>query len=460
MLDPLLLARIQFAATTVFHFFFVPITIGMVFLIAIFESIYVKTGDEHYKRITKFFGHLFLINFAVGVVTGILQEFQFGMNWSEYSSFVGDVFGPSLAIEALLAFYLESTFIGIWIFSWEKINKKLHAMCIWLVGIGTIMSAFWILSANSFMQHPVGVKYVENSVIGKKAEMIDFFAIIKNPYLWNQFPHVVTMAITVGAFTIAGIASWKILRKQEVEIFRKAFRVSIIAALIGSTGLFVTGHSQMQYLVREYPMKVAAAEALYEDTGNSAAFSVLATIDQKQQKAEHYLEVPGLLSFLAYDKFEGSLRGMKSLQKEMDEKYYPVVGKHIDYTPDVPTIYYSFRVMSGSVGILILMSLLGTIYAFKRTETKKRWFLKLMPWTLLVAEVATACGWVMAEMGRQPFLIFGVMATESGVSPNSGASVLFSLLVFCVLYTILGIIQFIAFRYTMNKKETTVKEVA
>ena len=460
MLDPLLLARIQFAATTVFHFFFVPITIGMVFLIAIFESIYVKTGDEHYKRITKFFGHLFLINFAVGVVTGILQEFQFGMNWSEYSSFVGDVFGPSLAVEALLAFYLESTFIGIWIFSWEKINKKLHAMCIWLVSIGTLMSAFWILSANSFMQHPVGVKYVENSVIGKKAEMIDFFAIVKNPYLWNQFPHVVTMALTVGAFTIAGIASWKMLRKHEVEMFRKAFKVSIVAALIGSLGLFVTGHSQMQYLVREYPMKVAAAEALYEDTGNSAPFSVLATIDQKQQKAEHYLEVPGMLSFLAYDKFEGSLKGMKSLQKEMDEKYYPVVGKHIDYTPDVPTIYYSFRVMSGSVGILILMSLLGTIYAFKRTETKKRWFLQLMPWTLLVAEVATACGWIMAEMGRQPFLIFGVMATESGVSPNSGASVLFSLLVFCVLYTVLGITQFIAFRYAMNKKETTVKEVA
>ncbi|WP_314091026.1 cytochrome ubiquinol oxidase subunit I [Gemella haemolysans] len=460
MLDPLILARIQFAATTVFHFFFVPITIGMVFLIAIFESIYVKTGDEHYKRITKFFGHLFLINFAVGVVTGILQEFQFGMNWSEYSSFVGDVFGPSLAVEALLAFYLESTFIGIWIFSWEKINKKLHAMCIWLVSIGTLMSAFWILSANSFMQHPVGVKYVENSVIGKKAEMIDFFAIIKNPYLWNQFPHVVTMALTVGAFTIAGIASWKMVRNQEVPMFRKAFKISIVAALIGSTGLFVTGHSQMQYLVREYPMKVAAAEALYEDTGNSAPFSILATIDQKQQKAEHYLEVPGMLSFLAYDKFEGSLKGMKSLQKEMDEKYYPVVGKHIDYTPDVPTIYYSFRVMSYSVGILILMSLLGTIFAFKRTEIKKRWFLQLMPWTLLVAEVATACGWIMAEMGRQPFLIFGVMATESGVSPNSGASVLFSLLVFCVLYTVLGITQFIAFRYAMNKKETTVKEVA
>ena len=460
MLDPLLLARIQFAATTVFHFFFVPITIGMVFLIAIFESIYVKTGDEHYKRITKFFGHLFLINFAVGVVTGILQEFQFGMNWSEYSSFVGDVFGPSLAVEALLAFYLESTFIGIWIFSWEKINKKLHAMCIWLVSIGTLMSAFWILSANSFMQHPVGVKYVENNVIGKKAEMIDFFAIIKNPYLWNQFPHILATALTVGSFTIAGIAAWKMLRKHEVAMFRKAFKVSIVAALIGSTGLLITGHSQAQYLVREYPMKMAAAEALYEDTGDSAAFSILAKIDQKQQKAEHYLEIPGMLSFLSYDKFEGSLKGMKTLQKEMDEKFYPVVGKHLDYTPDVPTIYYTFRTMAGSAGLLFLVSLIGTVFAFRKQETEKKWLLQIMPWMLLVAEVATACGWIMAEMGRQPFLIFGVMATESGVSPNSGASVLFSLLVFCVLYTILGIAQFIAFRYTMNKKETTVKEVA
>ena len=460
MLDPLLLARIQFAATTVFHFFFVPITIGMVFLIAIFESIYVKTGDEHYKRITKFFGHLFLINFAVGVVTGILQEFQFGMNWSEYSSFVGDVFGPSLAVEALLAFYLESPFIGIWIFSWEKINKKLHAMCIWLVSIGTVMSAFWILSANSFMQHPVGVKYVENNVIGKKAEMIDFFAIIKNPYLWNQFPHILATALTVGSFTIAGIAAWKMLRKHEVAMFRKAFKVSIVAALIGSTGLLITGHSQAQYLVREYPMKMAAAEALYEDTGDSAAFSILAKIDQKQQKAEHYLEIPGMLSFLSYDKFEGSLKGMKTLQKEMDEKFYPVVGKHLDYTPDVPTIYYTFRTMAGSAGLLFLVSLIGTVFAFRKQETEKKWLLQIMPWMLLVAEVATACGWIMAEMGRQPFLIFGVMATESGVSPNSGASVLFSLLVFCVLYTILGIAQFIAFRYTMNKKETTVKEVA
>ncbi|ERK58990.1 cytochrome d ubiquinol oxidase, subunit I [Gemella bergeri ATCC 700627] len=460
MLDPLLLARIQFAATTVFHFFFVPITIGMVFLIAIFESIYVKTGDEHYKRITKFFGHLFLINFAVGVVTGILQEFQFGMNWSEYSSFVGDVFGPSLAIEALLAFYLESTFIGIWIFSWDKINKKLHAMCIWLVSIGTIMSAFWILSANSFMQHPVGVKYVDNGIIGKKAEMIDFFAIVKNPYLWNQFPHILATSLTVGGFVIAGIAAWKIVRGHEVSIFRKAFKVSIVGALIGSSALLVTGHSQAQYLVREYPMKIAAAEAMYEDSGNVAAFSVLAKIDQKQQKTEEIIEIPGMLSFLAYNKFEGSLKGMHTLQKEMDEKYYPIIGKHLNYIPNVHVMYYTFRIMGASGGLLFLMALLGTIFSFRKNEIKKRWFLKIMPWMLLIAEIATACGWIMAEMGRQPFIIFGVMPTETGVSSNSGAAVLFSLAVFCILYTVLGVAQYVLFRHMMKKKETTVREVA
>lgn len=458
-MDLLLLSRLQFAATTIFHFFFVPITIGMVFLIALFETMYVRTGDEHYKRITKFFGHLFLINFAVGVVTGILQEFQFGMNWSEYSSFVGDVFGPSLAVEALLAFYLESTFIGIWIFSWEKINKKLHAMCIWLVSIGTILSAFWILSANSFMQRPVGFKIVENDVIGKKAEMVDFFAIITNSYLWNQFPHVIFTALTVGAFTISGIAAWKIVRKHEVAMFRKAFKVSIVAALIGSVGLLWSGHSQMQYLVREYPMKVAAAEALYEDTGESAAFSTLAIINEKQQKATHLLEVPGMLSFLSYDKFEGSLKGMKTLQKELDEKYYPIVGEHLNYIPDVTIIYYGFRTMAGSGTLLFIIALLGTIYAFRKTEVNKTWFLKIMPWTILIAEIATACGWIFAEMGRQPFIIFGIMPTSAGVSPIAAESVLFSLIVFCGLYTILGIAQFVLFRYMMKKKESTVGEV-
>lgn len=458
-MDLLLLSRLQFAATTIFHFFFVPITIGMVFLVAIFETMYVRTGDEHYKRITKFFGHLFLINFAVGVVTGILQEFQFGMNWSEYSSFVGDVFGPSLAVEALLAFYLESTFIGIWIFSWEKINKKLHAMCIWLVSIGTMLSAFWILSANSFMQRPVGFKVVENDVIGKKAEMVDFWAIITNSYLWNQFPHVLATSLTIGAFLIAGIACWKISRKHEVTMFRKAFKVSIVAGLIGSIGLLWSGHSQMQYLVREYPMKVAAAEALYEDSSDPAPFTILAKINEKQQSSEPILEVPGLLSFLSYDKFEGSLKGMKTLQEEMDQKYYPVVGEHLNYIPEVTLIFYTFRLMSGVGALLFLLGLIGTYYAFRKNKNESKWFLKVMPWTILFAELAAASGWIMAEMGRQPFIIFGLMPTSAGVSPISANSVLFSLIVFCALYTILGFAQFILFRYMMKKKESTVEEV-
>lgn len=459
-MDLLLLSRLQFASTTIFHFFFVPVTVGMVFLIALYETMYVKTGDEHYKRITKFFGHLFLINFAVGVVTGILQEFQFGMNWSEYSSFVGDVFGPSLAVEALLAFYLESTFIGIWIFSWEKINKKLHAMCIWLVSIGTILSSFWILSANSFMQRPVGYKIVENSVIGKKAEMIDFWAIATNSYLWNQFPHVIATALTVGAFVIAGISAWKLYRNHEVTMFRKSFKVSIVAALIGSLGLLWTGHSQMQYLVREYPMKVAAAEALYEDSEDPAPFTTLALINEKQQKTTPILEVPGLLSFLSYDKFEGSLKGMKTLQKEMDEKYYPIVGEHLNYIPEVTLIFYAFRLMAGSGTLLFFVALMGTIFAFRKTELNHKWFLKYLPWTILISELATASGWLFAELGRQPFVIFGVMPTSAGVSPISAGAVLFSLIVFCGLYTVLGIAQVVLFRYMMKKKESSVMEVA
>lgn len=243
-------------------------------------------------------------------------------------------------------------------------------------------------------------------------------------------------------------------------MFRKAFKVSIVAALIGSLGLLVTGHSQAQYLVREYPMKIAAAEAMYEDSGNVAPFTVLAKIDEKQKKTEQLIEIPGMLSFLAYDKFEGSLKGMNTLQEELDAKYYPVLGKHLNYIPDVHVMFYTFRIMGASGGLLFLVALLGTIFAFRKTEVKKKWFLKIMPWMLLVAEVATACGWIMAEMGRQPFIIFGIMPTEAGVSPNSAGEVLFSLIVFCLLYTVLGIAQFILFRYMMKKKESTVREVA
>ena len=212
-MDPLIIARLQFASTTIFHYFFVPVSIGLAFTIAIMQTLYVIKGNEVYKKMTKFWAVLFLINFAVGVVTGILQEFQFGMNWSTYSRVVGDVFGPSLAIEGLLAFFMESTFIGIWVFGWNRLSKKLHLLSIWLVSIGTILSAFWILSANSFMQNPVGFEFADG-----RAQMNDFLAILTNPHLWAQFPHVLFTSLATGAFVVAGISAWKILRKHDVDM--------------------------------------------------------------------------------------------------------------------------------------------------------------------------------------------------------------------------------------------------
>ena len=254
-MSELFLARLQFGSTTIFHFLFVPLSIGLVFLVAVMETLYVVKGDHVYKRMAKFWGHLFLINFAVGVVTGIIQEFQFGMNWSEYSRFVGDVFGAPLAIEALLAFFMESTFIGLWIFGWDRLSKKLHLMCIWLVSLGTLMSALWILAANSFMQEPVGF-VIRNG----RAEMNDFFALLTNPQLFVEFPHVIFGALATGAFFIGGVSAYKILRKQEVEFFKKSFNIAMIVAFVSGMGVAFSGHAQAKHLMESQPMKMAAVK--------------------------------------------------------------------------------------------------------------------------------------------------------------------------------------------------------
>ena len=264
-MDVLDLARLQFASTTIFHFIFVPISIGLSLLVAIMQTVYVVKNDEKYKEMAKFWGTFLLINFAVGIVTGILQEFQFGMNWSEFSRFVGDVFGAPLAIEALLAFFLESTFIGLWIFGWNRLPKKVHLACIWLVSIGTMLSALWILAANSFMQRPVG--FVINN---GRAEMNDLGALLTNGQLLWEFPHTISASIATGAFLVAGISAWKLLRKQNVEFFRSSFKLAVITALISSVLIAYFGHGQSQYLVKTQPMKMAAAEGLWETSPDPA----------------------------------------------------------------------------------------------------------------------------------------------------------------------------------------------
>lgn len=262
-MEILTLARIQFAMTTVFHFLFVPLSIGLGLAVAIMETLYVIKKDEVYKDMTKFWGKIFLLSFAVGVVTGIIQEFQFGMNWSEYSRFMGDIFGAPLAVEALLAFFLESTFIGLWAFTWDKVPKKVHALFMWLVAIGSALSALWILAANSFMQHPVGFTINPET---NRAEMTSFFELLKNSQLWLEFPHVLFGAFVTGAFVIAGLVAFNLARKRDIEFNRKSLKFGLIMGLISSIVVILVGHRQVNDLIREQPMKFAAMEALYEDT--------------------------------------------------------------------------------------------------------------------------------------------------------------------------------------------------
>ncbi len=442
-MDVITLSRIQFAATTIFHYFFVPISIGLAFMIAIMETVYVVKGKETYKKMAQFWGKLFLINFAVGVVTGILQEFQFGMNWSDYSRFVGDVFGAPLAVEALLAFFMESTFIGLWIFGWERLSKKLHLACIWLVSLGTVMSAFWILVANSFMQHPVGY-----TIRNGRAEMNDFFALITNGQFLVEFPHTVLAAFATGAFLITGISAWKMLKKQEVTFFKKSFQIGIVVALISSVLVAVVGHKQAQYLVDTQPMKMAASEALWETSDDPAPWTVVASIDPEEKENQWEIEIPFLLSYLSYSEFSGDLPGMHEMQAQYEQTYGPG-----NYIPPVRTTFWSFRIMVASGTLMILLSLYGVYLTLrKRLERANRWFLRAMVWAIFLPHLANATGWIMTEVGRQPWTVVGLLRTEDSVSPGvTSGDVLFSLLTFSALYTILAIVMVYLFIRVIKK---------
>ena len=442
-MDPVMLGRIQFASTTIFHFLFVPLSIGLAFLIAIMETMYVVKGNELYKKMAKFWGKLFLINFAVGVVTGILQEFQFGMNWSEYSRFVGDVFGAPLAVEALLAFFMESTFIGLWIFGWDRLSKKLHLMSIWLVSIGTIMSAFWILAANSFMQRPVGFE-MNNG----RAEMNDFFALITNGQLLVEFPHTIFGALATGAFLVVGVSAYKLLKKKDIEFFKKSFNIAIIVAFVSSVLVAVYGHQQAQYLVDTQPMKMAAAESLWETSDDPAPWTVVAGIDSDNQKNTMEFKIPYLLSFLSYSKFSGEVIGMKELQAQYEQQYGPG-----DYIPPVRTTFWSFRIMVAAGTAMILLGMYGVWLMYrKKVEKAGKWFLKALLFSISLPFIANTAGWIMTEIGRQPWTVFGLIQTQDSISPNvSAGSVLFSLIAFSAIYAVLAAVMAYLFVKVIKK---------
>ena len=426
-MDPITLARWQFAITSVYHFFFVPLTLGLAWLVALIQTLYVTTGQEVYKNATKFWGKLFLINFAMGVVTGIVQEFQFGMNWSEYSRFVGDIFGAPLAIEALLAFFLESTFLGLWVFGWDKLSKKAHLTSIWLVAIGSNISALWILIANSFMQQPVGF-VLQNG----RAEMTDFFALIFNSNVWAQFPHVISSGLVTAAFFMMGISAYHLLRQSNPDMFRRSFQISATVGLVAAVLIILNGHSQAQHMVETQPMKMAAAEGLFE-TQNPASFSLLTIGNSSGSDDVFSIRLPNLLSLLAYNQLTGEVKGINDLQLQYEQLYGPG-----NYTPPAWIVYWSFRLMVGAGITMLVLAAYGLFLSMGEVLDKKPRFLNLFVYAILLPYLATSAGWIMTEVGRWPWVVFGLMKIEEAVSPNVSVwMLLISLIGFTVTYGVL-----------------------
>ncbi len=428
----LMVDRIQFGVTTVYHFLFVPLTIGLAFLLAILETMYVRSGDEKMKKLVQFFGRLFLINFAIGVVTGILQEFQFGMNWSDYSRYVGDVFGAPLAVEALLAFFMESTFLGIWIFGWERVSKRLHVISMWLVALGTTLSALWILTANSFMQEPVGF-----AIHNGHAEMTSFFALLGNPQLWVEFPHVIFGAWATASFFVLGISAYQLLRHYHVDVFKRSFKVALTLAVISSILVALMGHLQAQHLVKAQPMKMAASEGLWTTSPEHAPWSLIAGIDVSQKKDTFSIEIPYVLSLLSYDSLSGKVQGMDEIQQQYVQKYGPG-----NYIPPVNATYWSFRIMVLAGVLMILFALWGIVVVRRNKLENSPKFMRVLLWSISLPFIANSMGWIMTEIGRQPWTVFGLLKTDVSNSPIvSTGEALTTLIGFGLLYGIMAVVM-------------------
>ena len=427
------LARWQFAITTVYHFLFVPITIGMGFLGAGLQTAWYRTGKLQYLRATKFFGKLFLINFAIGVVTGIVQEFQFGMNWSSYSRFVGDIFGAPLAMEGLLAFFLESTFLGLWIFGWDRLSKKLHLATIWIAATGTLLSAYFILAANSWMQHPVAYTYNAEK---NRAELTNIMEVLTQKTALATFFHTIpSAAFTAGAF-IAGISAFLIIKGKDVQMARGTFKLGAITMIVSFVLVGISGDLTARVMTEQQPMKMAAAEALY-DSQSSAPFSLLTIGTLDGSKSVFQIGLPSVLSFMSTGNFDGVVEGVNDLEAKYDKQF----GAG-DYTPNIPLAYWSFRLMMGFGFIGVFFALLALWQMRKGGTPKGKWFYPAMISLPFLPLLANSFGWIFTETARQPWAVFGLIKTADGVSAVvSAGAVLFTMIVFTLLYGFLAFIE-------------------
>jgi cytochrome bd ubiquinol oxidase subunit I len=421
------LARVQFATTSLYHFLFVPLTLGLGPIVAVFQTLWHRTGNERWLRLTKFFGTLFLINFAIGVATGLVQEFQFGMNWSVYSEFVGDVFGAPLAIEGLAAFFLESTFLGLWIFGWNRLSPRLHLATLWIAVVGTWLSAYFILVANSWMQRPVGYQASDG-----RAELTSVWELLSNKFALWAFGHAILAGLTTGAVVVLGVACWNLARGRSVELFRLAAKVALIV-LVPISAFNLWFGSNFGIVTTEFqPMKIAATEAQW-NTCQPCAFSLfqIGGFTESDQTPSFSIQVPRLLSFLATGSFSGEVQGISDTQRAYERQY----GRGTDYIPPVRTTYWAMRVMAYLGTLVFMVAALGAFLLWRGRLERARWFLWTAVATVPLPFLAALAGWVLTEVGRQPWIVQGLLRTSEANSPSVSETMLVgSLAVIGVLY--------------------------
>lgn len=481
-MDALDIARWQFGITTVYHFMMVPLTIGLGLLLLVLQTFWLRTKKPVYLRMTKFWGKLYLINFVLGVATGLVQEFQFGMAWSEYSRFVGDIFGAPLAMEALLAFFVESTFLGLWIFGWKKLKPALHTACLWIAVLGSVLSAYFIIAANSWMQHPVGA-----TIVNGRPVLNDWWAMLTNNTALTAFPHAIAGSLSVAGAFLLGIAWYQLYTRRKLgidvldgkkliindsdlpgrdktdhKVWIRSLRVGAVIAMVGFAGTAITGDLQGKLMFEQQPMKMATAEAACHD---GTSFSVLSLGDLAAKdcsKVTPILEIPGLLSFLAHNDFTTTIKGVATLIPEYQQKYGATIpnlpqygdmaGKPVNYVPVMPVTYWGFRLMIGLGGLSAFAALVALFITRRGTVPKSKNLMRLAVFGILAPFGANAAGWIFTELGRQPFVVapnpttYGIdpiyMFTAAAVSPGvTAGELLFSLCSFALIYAVLLVVE-------------------
>jgi len=426
------LARWQFAFVTINHFFFVPVTIGLAFLTALLQTAWYRSKRDEYLRLTRFFGTLLVINVAIGVVTGLVQEFQFGMNWSAYSRLVGNIFGAPLAMEGLAAFFLESTFLGLWLFGWDKLSRRIHLLTIWLVSLGTVLSAAFIMAANSWMQHPVGYKMVNG-----KPQLNDIWAVFTNQvFVWG-YSKVLLASLVTGAAVMLAVSAWQLRHGGEQQVFTRSARLALIVLVPAILFTMLVGDELGVIEAKYQPMKIAAAEAQWT-TCQPCSFSLFQIGGgNNDHTPTQILEIPHLLSLLATNHWDGKVIGLSPLQSQYQKQFGPGY-----YVPNVFIQYWSMRVMA-YVGVLVLLIAVYGLWLLRRQKlATSRRFLWVAIWAAVLPFLMNTAGWLLTESGRQPWIVQGIMLTKNGVSSSVGVtSIVISLVIFVLLYGVLATVD-------------------